>query len=270
MAEAALAQSSVDGEERVDHLVFGGDGQAARAGEGAEARVGLDGEVVGRQVRDAGAGELSGLGGGDLGRLARDAVEQIARNASEAGRERRAQRREPLPAGVQAAEKAQPPGFEGLHAHRDPVDARGGEGARPGLVERRGVRLEGDLEGGPAQRAFEGRKHASERLGGPERGGAAAEKDAVKAGLDRLAPEQGEPRAELALDRPAVALMVDGGRFGRVADEVAVWALLQAVREMNVDEQGQIAASHGPKRGAWGLAAPLGRGLAVARRVAGW
>ena len=217
-------------------------GRRPRLRELAEARAGLDGELVAGQVREA------------RGRRARAPRARASsgdcpgrpkmRSAETRGTPRaRAPSTAATRAGrvVEAPEEAQPlvaraTGRRWRARFTPCVDER----ARALLVERGRVALDRDLRARRVQprRRADAAEHTAELAAGP-RGSACPRR---RRRSRPRAPARPRRRAlELAEDGVGVARVVDGLALVGVADEVAVRALGQAPREVDVDAAPRIA-----------------------------
>jgi hypothetical protein len=170
--------------------------------------------------------------GRKLRRLPLGAVDQVQRDVAKPGRAGRLERADCVGTAVLASESDELRRREGLHPDGEPVHAQLAEGGEALLVRRPGIRLERHLRIGfdePERPDLP--QHAPELRGIPQRRRAAAEidGDGLPAGKLRGAD------AKLADHGIRVALLRDH-RLG-ARSEIAVRALREAVREMDVDAE---------------------------------
>jgi len=141
--------------------------------------------------------------------------------------------------------KLEPVGVQALHANAHAVDAHRLQGAAVVEIEARGIALDGDFEvvGGVRQELANAREHAPELRRLPKRGCAAAEENADQAHVS----ERADAPFELGDHRIGVGPVGQGGAFGGHAQKIAIRALFEAPRKVDVDAE----VVRGARRGGW-------------------
>jgi hypothetical protein len=183
-------------EHGVGNVVFGQRGRKL-----GEPGVGLDGEVIDRDVRWRERQRLREVGLEVLERLARQRVHQVEVEGVE-GAGGLFHGGDGLGAVVHAAERRQVLVVEALHAHRQARDAGGAVRAKAVALEGAGVGFERDLAIG---RELEARAHIAEQavdgLRRKQAGRAAADED----GVDGAAPDERQRGVQVGQQRIDVA-----------------------------------------------------------------
>ena len=197
-----------------------------------ERGVRLDGELIGRDVRRAGARRLANVGARHVDALPRQAVHQVDVDVVEC-RERRRDGAPGLVCGMNAPERAQHAIVEALHADGDAIHAGVAEATETARLHRPGIRLERDFRAGLERQA---RAHAGEqcvdRFRREQAGRAAADEHARKAPT----PDRRQLAFEVEQQLLDVRLFRQRAR-ALVGIEVAIRALAHAPRDVDVERE---------------------------------
>ncbi len=197
-----------------------------------ELRVGLEREVIGRDVRRAERDRLAHVGERQRRRLLGKGVHEVGVHLRE-GLERAGERAARLVRAVHASDRLEACVVEALHAERQAIDSRLAVAAEARRLEGAGIGFERDLGIGidPQARA-QRRDEALDRLRREQARRAPADEDRVEA----PPPDLRQARLEIGYESVHVA------RLGQVAApfvrvEIAIRALAKAPRDMRVERE---------------------------------